>query len=158
MEAMGNPFSAMNGLPVPFSGLKYGGECIINYVNGLVKMVNGHQEANTAKFASQQSQIEGHGVTLANTETALGTEIDALKRQQIETAARLERQKKESDTKIRQLETKLQDLALAYKELMEMVKKAHSDSNSFYAPSEADPSDIEEELNAALGELIVEKL
>lgn len=92
-----------------------------------------------------------------NTEVALRAEIDKLKQQQTETEARHNTEKKESDTKIRQLETKLQDLALAYKELMEIVKKSKSDSNSFFgssrAPSEVgddNASVIDEELNAAL--------
>lgn len=114
MQPMGNPFSEMNGLPVPLSGLKYGGECIIAYVNGLVNMVNGHQE----KFTSQ---LEAQAVTLANTETTLRAEISSLRNQLADSNAAREAQKKESDTRYDQMQERLQQLAKTNEELREQM-------------------------------------
>ena len=111
----------------------------------LTTMIN-HQNAMAASVQTLQSTtttgIAAQTIALANTETALRAENEALKLQLTEATTRFDAQINEAHTESQQLRTYLQSLTLANREMQEQLAQLTSrfnelGSNSFFASSRA---------------------
>lgn len=152
---------------------------IVNGHNTLVQGVHNYIHSTNARLATLDQQTAGQGEKIhamtsdmaalktaqANTDAALRAENEALKHQLTEVTARLDTQKRESDTEIRQLKTSLQNLTLANQEMLQQLTRLTSrfnvldtPSNSFFSSITSHNEDrtiIDEELSSALSELDV---
>lgn len=131
---------------------------ITNGHNTLVNGVHTYIHATNARLAKLEQLTAEQGLMLvtmrsemavqktaqASTEASLRTENEALKLELTDLKSRFHTQKRESDTEIRQLQSSLQNLALANREVLEQVTQLNSRSffDSTRAPTEVGDDDI----------------